>query len=98
MRSIRDILAARHASLLLTFLNSKSTLPLHLLRESSLVSASGREFVVTVGEGEEGIHEVMTLKGYEQALALQALIQGVMVMAMGGKKTVARSRGGECYR
>jgi hypothetical protein len=51
-----------------------------------------------MGEGEEGIHAEMTLKGYEQALALQALIQGVMVMAMGGKKTVARSRGGECYR
>jgi hypothetical protein len=53
---------------------------------------------VTAGEGEEGIHVAMILKGYEQARGSQALIQGVMVMAMGGKKTVAPSQVGEYYR
>jgi len=53
---------------------------------------------VTVGEREGGIYAAMTLLGYEQARALQALIQGAMVMAMGGEKAVARSRGAGCYR
>jgi hypothetical protein len=62
------------------------------------VNAYGRERAVTVREAEEGIHAEMTLKGYEQERVLQTLMQGVMVMAMGRKKSVARSRGGECYR
>lgn len=62
------------------------------------MSAYGRECAVTVGEREEGIYAAMTLQGYEQARALQALIQGAMVMAMGGEKTLARSRVAECYR
>lgn len=40
---------------------SKSTLPLHLLRELSSVSAYGRECAVTVWEGEEGMYAAMTL-------------------------------------
>jgi len=62
------------------------------------VSAYGRECAVTVGEQEEGIYAAMTLLGYEQARALQTLIQGAMVMAMGGKRMGARSRGGGCYK
>jgi hypothetical protein len=62
------------------------------------VSAYGRECAVTVGELEEGIYAAVTLWGYEQAPALQTLMQGAMVMVMGGKKTLARSREGECYR
>ena len=62
------------------------------------MSAHGRECAVTVGEGQEGIYAAMTLWGYEQARALQALIQGGMVMAMGGKRTLAPSQEGECYR
>ena len=85
------ILAARHITL-------KPTPLLHLLRELNSVSAYVRECAVTAGEGEEGIHVAMILKGYEQALGSQALIQGVMVMAMGEKKTVAPSQVGEYYR
>ena len=99
LRSIRDILAARHVTLFsLSSSKSKSTPPLHLLHELSLVTAYGRECAVKVGEVEEGMYAAMILWGYEQARALQALIQGAMVMGMGGKKTVARSRVGECYR